>query len=154
MIPPLQYITIFVLSLADRINGFILFHPFIYVILNLGVNQINILQDTRFLFTVTSVNEVQKTATCVLRSTTDEEFCKAVLSRWVPSVEDEGLKSVEIKNNDIVVLQVFFNQKSLFIRPASVTAKEVFSRLIQDVGHHCIKGIFQIEKSDTTNLIY
>lgn len=99
---------------------------------------------------MTSVNEVQKIATCDLRSATNEEFCKAVLRRWVPSVEDEGLKTVEIKNNDIVVLQVFFNQKSLFIRPASSSAKEVFSRLIQDVGLYCIKGIFQIEKSDTT----
>lgn len=96
-----------------------------------------------------SVNEVQKTVTCVLQSVTGEEFCKAVLRRWVPSIEDEGLKSVEIKNNDIVVLQVFFNQKSLFIRPASSSAKEVYSQLIQDVGLHCIKGIIQFEKSDT-----
>lgn len=100
---------------------------------------------------MTDVNEVQKTATCVLRSATNEEFGKAVLKRWVPSVEDEGLKSVEMKNNDIVVLQVFFNQKSLFIRPVSSNAKEVFSRLIQDVGLHCIKGIFQTENSDSTN---
>lgn len=98
-----------------------------------------------------SVDEVQKTVTCVLQSVTNEEFCKAVLRHWVPSIEDEGLKSVDIKNNDIVVLQVFFNQKSLFIRPASSSAKEVFSRLIQDVGLHCIKGIFQFEKSDTSN---
>ncbi|PNF38229.1 hypothetical protein B7P43_G12388 [Cryptotermes secundus] len=94
----------------------------------------------RFLFTVESVNEVQKTVTCVLQSVTGEEICKAVLRRWVPSIEDEGLKSVEIKNNDIVVLQVFFNQKSLFIRPASSSAKEVYSQLIQDVGLHCIKA--------------
>jgi hypothetical protein len=90
-------------------------------------------------------------ATCVLRSETNEEFCRAVLRRWVPSVEDGGLKSVEIKNNDIVVIQVFFNQKSLFIRPASSSAKELFSQLIQDVGLHCIKGIFQTENSYSTN---
>jgi hypothetical protein len=91
---------------------------------------------------VIGVNEVQKTATCVLRSAANEEFCKAVLRCWVPDVEDEGLKSAEIKNNDIVALQVFFNQKSLFIRPVSSNAKEMFSRLIQDVGLHCIKGTF------------
>jgi hypothetical protein len=78
---------------------------------------------------------------CVLRSVTGEELCKAMLKRWVPSVEDEGLKSIEVKNNDTVTLQVFFDQKSLYVRPASSSSKEMFCRLIQDVGLHCIEGI-------------
>jgi hypothetical protein len=78
---------------------------------------------------------------CVLRSVTGEELCKAMLKRWVPSVEDEGLKSIEVKNNDTVTLQVFFDQKSLYVRPVSSSSKEMFCRLIQDVGRHCIEGI-------------
>jgi hypothetical protein len=92
------------------------------------------------LFTVTDVDETQKTVTCVLKSVTNEELGKAVLRRWVPSVEDEGLKSIEVKNNDTVILQVFFDQKSLYIRPASSSLKDMFCQLIQDVGLHCIKG--------------
>jgi hypothetical protein len=89
------------------------------------------------------VDEDQKTVMCILRSATDEELCKAVLKPWVPTVEDEGLKSIQVKNNDIVVLQVFFDQKSLYIRPVSGSSKDVFSQLNQDVGLHCIKGIIQ-----------
>lgn len=90
---------------------------------------------------VTDVDETHKTATCILRSLTNEELCKAVLKRWIPSVEDEGMKSIEIKNNDTVILQVFFDQKSLFVRPASKSSRDMFCQLIQDVGLHCIKGI-------------
>jgi hypothetical protein len=89
---------------------------------------------------VTNADETQKTVTCVLRSVTNEELCKAVLKQWVPSVEDEGLKSIEVKNNDTVILQVFFDQKSLYVRPTSSSSKDMFCQLIQDVGLHCMKG--------------
>jgi hypothetical protein len=94
-----------------------------------------------FLFTVTGVDETQKSVTCVLKSANNEEICKAVLKQWVPPVEDEGLKIVELKNNDSVVLQVFFDQKSLYVRPASSNAKDMFCRLIQDIGKHCLQGM-------------
>jgi hypothetical protein len=86
------------------------------------------------------VDETQKAVTCVLHSTTKEEICTAVLKQWVPVVEDEELKSVEVKNNASVVLQVFFDQKSLYIRPASSSAKDMFYLLNQDVGRHCTQG--------------
>lgn len=92
------------------------------------------------------MDETQKAVTCVLRSATNEEICKAVLKQWIPSVEDEGLKSIEVKNNDLVVLQVFFDQKSLYVRPASSSAKDIFCQLCQDVGLHCTKGIVYANK--------
>lgn len=97
-------------------------------------------ENRHFLFTVTGVDETQKAVTCVLQSTTKEEICKAVLKRWVPAVDDEELKCVEVKNNASVVLQVFFDQKSLHIRPASSSAKDMFYQLNQDVGRHCIEA--------------
>jgi hypothetical protein len=96
-------------------------------------------ESSRFLFMVTDVDETQKTVRCVLRSVTNDELCKAPLRQWVPSVEDEGLKNIEVKNNDTVILQVFFDQKSLYIRPASSSLKDMFCHLIQDAGVHCIK---------------
>jgi hypothetical protein len=90
---------------------------------------------------VTGVNKTQMAMTCVLMSTSNEEICTALLKRWVPAVEDEGLKTVEVKNNDSVVLQVFYNQKSLFVSPASSSAKDMFYHLNQDIGQHCLKGI-------------
>ena len=106
------------------------------------------------MFTVTDVDETQMAVTCVLKSTSNEEICTAVLKRWVPAIEDEGLKTVEVKNNDSVVLQVFFDQKSLYIRPASNNAKDMFCRLNQDIGQHCIKGTIYGTKLEVTKSVF
>ncbi|XP_069674346.1 tudor domain-containing protein 1-like isoform X2 [Periplaneta americana] len=97
-------------------------------------------QNKRFLFTVTQVDEVEKTATCILQSVQKEELCKAVFRHWVPSVQDEGLKMIELKNNDMVSLSVVFDQKSLFVRSASKESKDMLNQTVQDVGMHCMKA--------------
>lgn len=106
------------------------------------------------MFTVTDVDETQKTVMCVLKSAKNKEICKAVLKQWIPAVEDEGLKTVEVKNNDSVVLQVFFDQKSLYIRPASSNAKDMFNQLNQDIGMHCIKGTVYAKKLEVTKSVF
>lgn len=105
------------------------------------------------MFTVTGVDETQMAVTCVLESTNNKEICTA-LKRWVPAIEDEGLKTVEVKNNDSVVLQVFFDQKSLYIRPTSGIAKDMFCQLNQDVGQHCIKGSVYGKKLEITKSVF
>jgi hypothetical protein len=77
-----------------------------------------------------------------------------VLKQWVPAVEDEGLKTVEVKNNEPVVLQVFFDQKSLYVRPASSNAKDMFCQLNQDVGRHCLQGTVHGKKLEVTKSIF
>ena len=106
------------------------------------------------MFTVTDVDETQMAVTCVLKSTNNEEICTALLKRWVPAIEDEGLKTVEIKNNDPVVLQVFFDQKSLYVRPASNNAKDMFCQLNQDIGQHCITGTIYGKKLEVTKSVF
>jgi hypothetical protein len=92
--------------------------------------------------------------TCVLESTSNEEICTALVKQWVPAVEDEGLKTVEVKNNDSVVLQVFFNQKLLFVRPASSSAKDMFCQLNQDIGQHCLKGTVYGKKLEVIKSVF
>lgn len=106
------------------------------------------------MFTVTGVDETQKAVTCVFKSTSKEEMCTALLKRWVPAIEDEGLKTVEVKNNDAVVLQVFFDQKSLYVRPALSNAKDMFCQLSQDICQHCIKGTVYGKKLEVTKSVF
>jgi hypothetical protein len=100
------------------------------------------------------VDETQKAVTCVLKSASKEEICTALLKQWVPAVEDEGLKTVEVKNNESVILQVFFNQKALYVRPASSYAKDMFCRLNQDIGQHSIKGTVYGKKLEVTKSVF
>jgi hypothetical protein len=87
-------------------------------------------------------------------SASNEEICTVLLKRWVPAVEDEGLKTVEIKNNDSVVLLVFYNQKSLFVRPASSSTKDMFCQLNQDIGQHCLKGTVYGKKLEVIKSVF
>ena len=100
------------------------------------------------------MDETQKTVTCVLKSTSKEEIGTALLKQWAPAIEDEGLKIVEVKNNDSVVLQVFFDQKSLYVRPASSNAKDMFCRLNQDMGQHCVTGTHYGKKLEVTKSVF
>ncbi|PSN33896.1 hypothetical protein C0J52_09564 [Blattella germanica] len=95
-------------------------------------------ENDKFIFTVVSVDDNKLSVKCILKTGRGEEISEAILKPWVPSAEDEGLKTVLLNDQDKVILTVFYDQTALFVRPAGENDKEVFSKIQQDVCYHCI----------------
>ena len=88
---------------------------------------------SKFSFTVLSVDQARMSATCSLHTDTGQ-----VIATFMPWIVEDILQTFSFENNDIVTLAAFIDHKSLFICPASEYGREMFSKLQQDVGFHCI----------------
>ena len=95
-----------------------------------------VIDKKRFIFSVSDVDFQQKKVICLL-SADNEEVCKAEFTEWVPVLEEKNIPGcISLKNNDKVVLTVFFDLNPLCLRPLS-QSNEMLLKLQEDLRKHC-----------------